>query len=169
MTESLNVEQNGLRAFFDSYTEAWRANSLERIAQHWSPEHFVFYKAEEIANYFVKWDELLAYWRHNEQFHEQVELTFGRFDARPAAPGLVAAPVPMRWDILFSKDAKTPDGHPFTYRGIPLGGDNHVLCLLRQLEGGWKLCGWSETPDSPILYVAELYKKDVRPGIFPSR
>jgi hypothetical protein len=40
--------------------------------------------------------------------------------------------------------------------------------MLRRTDAGWKLIGWSETPDAAITYLTQLYYQsaaaDFRPG-----
>jgi len=68
----------------------------------------------------------------------------------------------MRWDIRFSKDARQMDGSSFAWAGKAMGGDNHVVACLGRESGGWQLTAWVEAPDAPILYMADLYMKNVR-------
>jgi len=64
----------------------------------------------------------------------------------------------MRWDIKFAADATTPDGAAFSQAGKLMGGENHVLALIKQTASGLKLAGWSETPDAPLSYMRQLYE-----------
>ena len=73
----------------------------------------------------------------------------------------------MRWDIKFADDAKQMDGSAFTWAGQTMGGDNHVAATLKKVDGDWRLTSWVEAPDAPILYIADLYLKNVRKD-FPS-
>jgi len=50
-----------------------------------------------------------------------------------------------------------------------MGGDDHVLTLVVRTPGGWRLAGWSETPDAPITYISQLYLRNVKPGFPPRR
>jgi hypothetical protein len=158
MSNHDRVAADELRTFFESYAAAWRANDVASIAEHWDSGRFAYYKAEEIAQFYLDWGDVLQYWRHNQQFHSRVEMRFGPFPVKPLPGNWILAPVPMRWDILFSPDAVQMNGLPFAHRGAAMGGDNQVLCLLAKSDAGWRLCGWSETPDSPISYIARLYK-----------
>jgi hypothetical protein len=151
-------EMDELKAFFDLYSAAWLSNDAPAIARHWDPERFAFYKAEEVFEYYLDWNDVLAYWGHNEQFHSRVLLKFGPIRAVRMSESWVMAPVFMRWHITFAPEGRQMNGAPFPHRGSAMGGDNHILCLLSHATGGWKLCGWSETPDAPISYMARLYK-----------
>ncbi|WP_439532216.1 hypothetical protein, partial [Polymorphobacter sp.] len=52
-------------------------------------------------------------------------------------------------------------------RSKAMGGFNHVLAMLAETPSGWKLIGWSETPDAAITYLTDLYyqtaAEDFRP------
>jgi hypothetical protein len=146
------------------YADAWAANDAERLADFWDrSDPAPFYKAEEVDEFFADWNSLRAYWRGNEGMHERVELGFSDFMFKPVTADIVIAIFRMRWDILFADTAMNPDGTPSNWRGQAMGGDNHVLALLRQTADGWRLAGWSETPKAPILYIADLYLRNVRP------
>ncbi len=146
------------------YGEAWRSNRAERLAGHWDSERFVLYKAEEVPRFFVIFDEVMTYWRHNQGFNARVELGFGEPAARPLAGPYSLATVAMRWDIEFRDNTSYLDGRPFPYGGQCMGGDNQVLLLTTGSGADLKLAGWSETPDAPLAYMARLYRSNVRPG-----
>ncbi len=56
------------------------------------------------------------------------------------------------------------DGSAFAWAGQTMGGDNHVVALLKESAGTWKLNAWIEAPNAPINYIADLYLKNVRSG-----
>lgn len=155
---------DGVRVFLDSYSRVWRKSDAAAIAAHWSAEHFRFYKAEEIDHFFVEWEDVKAYWRHNEAFHDVVSLDFPKIQLVPTGATTLIGIIQMRWDIRFAKNATLPDGSAFSHRGQAMGGDNHVLTQFEKTGDGWKLCGWSETPDAPITYMSRLYLANVKPA-----
>jgi len=155
--------------FFASYKRAWWANSPAQIESHWdtgAPQPF--YKAEEIPHFMTDWDSLRAYWQHNEGFNEVNELSFSDLVVQPMGESRVMVGLKMRWDIKFAADAKQIDGSAFAWAGQTMGGDNHVAAALQQVDGNWRLTSWVEAPDAPILYIADLYLKNVRPD-FPAK
>lgn len=149
---------------FASYSAAWAANDPDAIAAHWSASRFAWYKAEEIGHFFTRWADITAYWAHNATFHDKVSLQFSDINILPLGDGYAHAIVRMRWDIRFASGTRTMDGAAFSYAGTAMGGNNHLLCLLHSDGEDLRLCGWSETPDAPITYMAQLYQKDVTPG-----
>ena len=153
------MNHSELKDFFLSYSKAWTANSAAEIFEHWDQaEPAPFYKAEEISHYFHTFDEIQSYWRHNETFHDSVRLEFSDFHAKPLTEELSMVFVRMRWDIKFAVGTKTQDGAAFAHSGKQMGGENHVLTLIRTTPRGHRLIGWSETPDAPITYMARLYQ-----------
>jgi hypothetical protein len=154
--------------FFTRYQSAWWANSAARIESLWDTgEPQPFYKAEEIPHIMTDWDSLRAYWRHNEGFNEINELSFADFVTQPMGEARLLVGLKMRWDIKFAADAKQIDGSTFAWAGQTMGGDNHVAACLKQVDDDWRLTSWVEAPDAPILYIADLYLKNVRPD-FPA-
>lgn len=135
-----------------AYADAWADGRTEAIAAHWAPEHFRFYKAEEIATPFADWAAVMAYWRNNEAMHETVRLALTDAREMTLTEGWSLILAAMRWDIRFRPDAPAP------LAGTAMGGDNHVLALVHRD----KLAGWCEAPDAPISYLRQLYQRDAR-------
>lgn len=153
----------------EAYAGAWRANDAARLEGFWdSDDGQPIYKPEEIDGLLTGWQAVRDYWRHNEQFHERVDLRFDEIEEKRLGDDLLLAVFRMRWDILFAPDARLPDGAPFQWRGQAMGGDDHVVTLWRQRAGEWRLISWIECPMAPISYMANLYLKDLSPG-FPAR
>jgi hypothetical protein len=153
---------------FARYHNAWRANSAAQIESSWdTSEAHPFYKAEEIDHIMTDWASLRGYWQHNEGFNEANELTFSDIITQPMGDTRLLVGLKMRWDIRFSKDARQIDGSTFAWAGQTMGGNNHVAACLKLVDNDWRLTSWVEAPDAPILYIADLYAKNVRPD-FPA-
>lgn len=151
-----------LEDFFAQYRAAWRANSAEQIESFWDKdESGPFYKAEEIDEIMTDWDQLRAYWKHNEGFNETNDLAFSDFRSQPVGEDRMLVGMRMRWDIKFADNARLIDGSAFTWAGQKMGGDNHVIAFLKQSDEELKLTAWVEAPNAPILYMADLYMKNV--------
>ena len=153
--------------FFSSYRKAWSDNSAALIEAHWDTSRPPMYKAEEITRFFNSWDELRAYWQHNETFNSINELSYADRLVQEISNEVLIVTMRMRWDIHFGKDVRNMDGSQFAWAGQAMGGDNHVMGCMKRINGEWKLCSWVEAPDAPLLYVAELYRRNVRPD-FPA-
>ena len=160
-------DQAAIRELFASYSQAWVHSDIEALSSHWSIDHFRFYKAEEIEHFILEWPEVIAYLKRNEKLHDLVHNQFLKFEFVSISPGLVISIIHMRWDIQYGVNATLPDGSAFPHRGKAMGGDDHVLGLVERIGSAWKLVGWSETPDSPITYMRQLYFQNVKPGFPP--
>ena len=159
---------SGIDEFLATYRQAWWNNSASDIESHWDTTgDRPFYKAEEITHIITDWDELRAYWRHNEGFNSINELSYSDIITQPLGEDRCILGLKMRWDIHFADDAKQIDGSAFAWAGQTMGGDNHVAATLNRVGGDWRLTSWVEAPDAPILYIADLYRKNVRPD-FPA-
>lgn len=149
--------------FFEQYRAAWRANSAEQIESFWDiGETGPFYKAEEIDEIMTDWDQLRAYWHHNESFNETNDLSFSDFRSQLVGADRLLVGMRMRWDIKFADDARLIDGSAFSWAGQKMGGENHVVALLKKTSDELKLTAWVEAPNAPILYMADLYMKNAR-------
>lgn len=156
-----------LEELLAGYRRAWSDNSPGRIESFWDSSQSPLYKAEEIQHYITSWDELRAYWQHNETFNSVNELSYADINTHAITDDVLLLGMRMRWDIQFAEHVKNMDGSGFAWAGQTMGGDNHVLACLRNADGDWKFTAWVEAPDAPILYMADLYRKNVRPD-FPA-
>lgn len=160
----MNIEQ--IKSLLESYSAAWAANDAEKIAAHWdAEEQEPFYKAEEILNYYHSLDEIKEYWAHNERFHEKICLKFSNISLKPLPGNYAVVFIRMRWDIRFAKNVTNKEGAAFSHAGKAMGGENHVLALVRESGSSVKLVGWNETPDAPITYMGQLYQWIADPEI----
>jgi hypothetical protein len=163
VSDDLAVEQA-----LTAYADAWLLNRAEALPEHWAAADFAFYKAEEVREFYTDFARVTAYWQQNEALHDAIRLRLGAMQHIVIAPDLRMAAFAMTWDIRFSSDARLANGMDFHHRGKAMGGSNHVLAMLRRTAIGWKLTGWSETPDAAITYLTQLYYQsaaaDFRPG-----
>ena len=110
---------------------------------------------------------MLAYWAQNEGLHDDIRLKLSNLKHIPLGPDRHMVAMDMNWDIRFSPQATLANGMPFHHRSKAMGGFNHVLAMLVRAENGWKLAGWSETPDAAITYLTDMYYRtaaqDFRP------
>ena len=159
------IEPTDVERFFSNYAAAWSENDSELIASHWDTEdREPFYKAEEVPRYFHRFDDIKDYWRNNERAHAKIRLKFTQLSTKDLGDTEAIVFVHMRWDIKFAQ-SEAAEGPAAQHAGKAMGGENHVLALLRMTENGLKLRGWSETPDAPIAYVRRLYEWAADPSI----
>lgn len=95
-------------------------------------------------------------------FNSINELSYSDVISHAISDDVVLLGLRMRWDIRFGDDVTNMDGSAFAWAGQAMGGDNHVLATLKQVGDELKFCSWVEAPDAPLLYVAELYRRNVR-------
>jgi hypothetical protein len=151
------MTEQDIEAALFAYADAWRLNSAAALVPHWSTGNFAYYKAEEVRRFFTDWADVLAYWAQNEGLHDDIRLQLSGFQHIPLEDNRRMVAADMQWDIRFSADARLADGTPFHHRGRSMGGCNRVLAMLVKDSDGWKLVGWSETPDAAITYLTDLY------------
>jgi hypothetical protein len=46
----------------------------------------------------------------------------------------------------------------------PIGEDIRVSAVLRNTEDGWRFIHWAESPKTALVYIEDLFEKDVAPG-----
>ncbi len=142
------------------YAAAWAKNDPALIAALWDQDETQpFYKAEEVETYFHKHEDIMRYWQHNQRFHETIRLQFEPATLQRLGDELAIVFIKMRWDIRFAKNAQHENGAPFASAGKAMGGDNHVLAMVRATPQGLRFVGWNETPDAPISYMRQLYER----------
>ncbi|MBC7520660.1 MAG: hypothetical protein H7268_06155 [Sandarakinorhabdus sp.] len=161
------LEAAAIEAALLAYADAWRLNSAAALHPHWDAAHFAFYKAEEVTSFYTNFTAVGDYWRQNEGLHDDIRLQLSNFKHIIITSDIRMAAFDMTWDIRFRTDARLATGQDFHHRGKAMGGFNHVLAMLRRTASGWKLTGWSETPDAAITYLTQLYYRtasaDFRP------
>lgn len=160
-------DEQEIEATLQHYADAWRLNSAAALAEHWSAEQFAFYKAEEVRTFYTAWADVLAYWAQNEMLHDDIRLKLCNYQHIVLTPDRRMVAMDMNWDIRFSEDAELANGMPFHHRGRAMGGFNRVLTMLLQTASGWKLVGWSETPDAAITYLTDAYYRSAAEDFQP--
>lgn len=153
MTET----NTAIEAALFAYADAWRLNSAAALAPHWDADNFAFYKAEEVTSFYTDFAAVTAYWQQNQGLHDDIRLRLSNIKHIRISDAIRMAAFDMAWDIRFSADAKLASGMDFHHRGKVMGGFNHVLAMVSATTTGWKLVGWSETPDAAITYLTQLY------------
>lgn len=157
------MDSSAIERTLSDYADAWRLNQAAALPPFWDAGHFAFYKAEEVTRFFTSLDETIAYWHQNQGLHDDIRLRLGPITLAPVADGIAMAMFDMAWDIRFAAQAKLASGQDFHHRGKAMGGFNHVLAMLRRGVAGWRLIGWSETPDAAITYMTQLYYRSAAP------
>jgi len=114
---------------------------------------FPTYLAEEQAQWFVGWDRLRGYLdppRPNP-FVEAIREEMYNIQVKQIAPDLAIAV----WEMHF--EMKTIGSHP-------IGEEVRVSAVLRNTPDGWRYIHWAESPKTAMVYIEDLYEKEVAPG-----
>ncbi|MFZ4689763.1 MAG: hypothetical protein ACOYLS_11045 [Polymorphobacter sp.] len=162
------MDSQAIETALTTYADAWRLNSAAALHPHWDTAHFAFYKAEEVTRFYTDFADVTAYWAQNEGLHDDIRLRLSNIQPIAIAPDIAMAAFDMAWDIRFSPQARLASGVDFHHRGKAMGGFNHVLAMLRRTDSGWKLIGWSETPDAAITYLTQLYYRTAAADFQPA-
>ena len=119
----------------------------------WDPnEPFPTYLAEEQSQWFIGWDRLRGYLdppRPNpiiEAIREQM---------RDVKVKLIADDLAIAvWEMKFEMK---------TIGSNPIGEDVRVSAVLRNTDDGWKYIHWAESPKTAMVYIEDLFEKDISP------
>ncbi|MEO1485500.1 MAG: hypothetical protein AAFU57_07135 [Bacteroidota bacterium] len=154
-----------LKLFFNDYANAWQTNDINKMVSFWDDaEQDPFYKAEEILEYYHDLDTIKAYWEHNHQYIESIRLKFFDIRFKPLPGGYGIAFAKMNWYTKFVSHQKQETAIS-NHVNKEMGGDNHVLALVKDTPAGLKFVGWNETPDAPLTYMKRLYEQVANPEL----
>jgi len=132
----------------------WNSQHFATLLELWDAnEPFPTYLAEEQAQWFVGWDRLRGYLdppRPNP-FVEAIREEMYNIQVKQIAPDLAIAV----WEMHF--EMKTIGSHP-------IGEEVRVSAVLRNTPDGWRYIHWAESPKTAMVYIEDLYEKEVAPG-----
>ena len=132
----------------------WNSQDFSSLLELWDPdEAFPTYLAEEQAEWFIGWDRLLAYLdppRPNP-IVEVIREEMYNIKVKLIAPNLAIAV----WEMHFEMK---------TIGSNPIGEEVRVSAVLRDTDAGWRYVHWAESPKTAMVYIEDLYEKDVAPG-----
>ncbi len=163
----MDITTETIDTFLKAYSAAWARNDAAAIQSFWDTDDMPFYLAEEIDTVYNTWSQVQKYWQHNEGFHDAISLVFSDIHLKPLRGGDVMAAMRLRWDIAFRQAEGAPDS-VMPDIGNLMGGDNHVIAVVRAVQDDIKLTAWIEAPMAPITYMKQLYAKDITPGFPPA-
>ena len=132
----------------------WNSQHFATLLELWDPnEPFPTYLAEEQAQWFVGWERLRGYLdppRPNP-IVEAIREEMYNIQVKQIAPDLAIAV----WEMHF--EMKTIGSHP-------IGEEVRVSAVLRNTPDGWRYIHWAESPKTAMVYIEDLYEKEVAPG-----
>lgn len=148
-----DVEADVTAVIMDT-AERWNSQDYATLLALWDPnEPYPTYLAEEQAQWFVGWDRLRGYLdppRPNPVV-EAIREEMYNIQVKQIAPDLVIAV----WEMHFEMK---------TIGSNPIGEEVRVSAVLRNTPDGWRYIHWAESPKTAMVYIEDLYEKDVAPG-----
>ena len=134
--------------------ERWNSQDYATVLELWDPsEPFPTYLAEEQAQWFIGWERLRGYLdppRPNPVVEAIREEMYNIY-VKQIAPDLAVAV----WDMHFEMK---------TIGSNPIGEEVRVSAVLRNTPDGWRYIHWAESPKTAMVYIEDLYEKDVAEG-----
>jgi hypothetical protein len=138
----------------DETAARWNSQDFASLLELWDPnEAFPTYLAEEQAEWFIGWDRLRGYLdppRPNPVV-EAIREEMYNIKVKLIAPDLAIAV----WEMHFEMK---------TIGSNPIGEEVRVSAVLRDTADGWRYVHWAESPKTAMVYIEDLYEKDVAPG-----
>jgi hypothetical protein len=132
----------------------WNSQDFATLLELWDPnEAYPTYLAEEQAEWFIGWDRLRGYLdppRPNPVV-EAIREEMHDIKVKLIAPDLAIAV----WEMHFEMK---------TIGSNPIGENVRVSAVLRNTSDGWKYIHWAESPKTAMVYIEDLFEKDVEPG-----
>jgi len=143
-----------VKAVIHDTAERWNSQDFATILELWDPdEPFPTYLAEEQAQWFIGWERLRGYLdpaRPNPAI-EVIREEMSNIHVKLIAPDLAIAV----WDLHF--EMKIIAAHP-------IGENVRVSAVLRRTDAGWRYIHWAESPKTAMVYIEDLFERDVAPG-----
>ncbi len=143
-----------VRAVVHATAERWNSQDFSTVLELWDPdERFPTYLAEEQAQWFIGWDRLREYLdppRPNPAV-EAIREEMYDIRVKQIAPDLAIAVWYMHFEMK-------------TIASNPIGEDIRVSAVLRNTPAGWRYIHWAESPKTAMVYIEDLFEKDVEPG-----
>ena len=132
----------------------WNSQDFATLLELWDDkDSFPTYLAEEQSQWFVGWPRLNGYLnppKANPAI-EAIREEYSGIQVKQIAPDLAIAIWYMHFEmkVIASK---------------PIGEDIRVSAVLRKKDDGWKFIHWAESPKTAMVYIEDLFEKDVAPG-----
>jgi hypothetical protein len=141
----------GVKATVMETAERWNSQDYATVLELWDKdEPYPTYLAEEQAQWFVGWDRLNNYLdppRPNP-IVEAIREEMYNVQVKQIAPDLAIA----IWEMRF---------HMKRVMANAIGETVRVSAVLRNTEDGWRYIHWAESPKTAMVYIEDLFEKDV--------
>ena len=143
-----------VRAVVNDTAERWNSQDFASLLELWDPnEAYPTYLAEEQAQWFIGWDRLREYLDPPKAnpVVEAIRETMSDIAVKQIAPDLAIAVWYMHFEMK-------------VIASNPIGEDIRVSAVLRNTADGWRYIHWAESPKTAMVYIEDLFEKDVEPG-----
>ena len=141
-------------AFLNEYEALWDRQDPAGLIALWDQgDDEPFYLAEEQNEWRIGWNQVKDYWDPpGPSSSAAVRMRFDGVQARWLSDELAFAKFWIRFDTKMN------------FMPEPFGTDARASAVLRKTADGWRLVTWAESPTSPILYIANLYRQHREEG-----
>ena len=132
----------------------WNSQDFATLLELWDEkEQFPTYLAEEQSQWFVGWERMNEYLNPPKAnpVVEAIREEYSDIQVKQIAPDLAIAIWYMHFEMK-------------TIASKPIGEDIRVSAVLRNTDDGWKYIHWAESPKTAMVYIEDLFEKDVAPG-----
>ena len=132
----------------------WNSQDFATLLELWDDkDSFPTYLAEEQSQWFVGWPRLNSYLNPPKAnpVIEAIREEYSGIQVKQIAPDLAIAIWYMHFEMK-------------TIASKPIGEDIRVSAVLRKKDDAWKFIHWAESPKTALVYVEDLFEKDVAPG-----
>ena len=143
-----------VQAVIHETANRWNSQDFSTLLELWDPaEPFPTYLAEEQTQWFIGWERLRSYLdpAQPNPAVEAIREEMSNIQVKLIAPNLAIAVWEMHFEmkIIASK---------------PIGENVRVSAVLRRTDAGWRYIHWAESPKTAMVYIEDLFERDVAPG-----
>lgn len=141
----------GVKTVILETAERWNSQDYATVLELWDPnEAYPTYLAEEQAQWFVGWDRLNEYLDPDvpNPVIEAIREEMYNIQVKEIGENLAIA----IWDMRF---------HMKQRFGNAIGETVRVSAVLRNTDEGWRYIHWAESPKTAMVYIEDLFEKDV--------
>jgi len=143
-----------VRAVIHDTAKRWNSQDFASLLELWDPdEPYPTYLAEEQSQWFIGWERLRAYLDPPRPIPavEAIREEMSDIRVKQIAPDLAIAVWYMHFEMK-------------VIASNPIGENIRVSAVLRKTPDGWRYIHWAESPKTAMVYIEDLFERDVAPG-----
>lgn len=141
----------GVKAVVLATAERWNSQDYATVLELWDPnEAYPTYLAEEQAQWFVGWERLNEYLDPAvpNPIIEAIREQMYNIQVKEIGEDLAIA----IWEMRFHMKRRFSNA---------IGETVRVSAVLRNTDEGWRYIHWAESPKTAMVYIEDLFEKDV--------